>query len=116
MYILLCTQYCSRSATQLRHGLQHNLTQYFTTQSQCQYIYDTIITLHWLEERKGHGYFSKHQGHTKFEIKGNKGDVPISIKRIEAWEAEIILSIWTGLSGHNETELSYRMEEDAVLA
>ena len=49
-------------------------------------------------------------------MKGNEGDIPINVKPIEAWEAELILNILTRLSGQAEIELAYIMEEATILA
>ena len=48
-------------------------------------------------------------------IKGNKGDNRINIKRIESWEVEMMLGIRTGLSGQDEIELAYKMEDATIL-
>ena len=74
------------------------------------------IFSHGLEEGKGQGYLAsiKNMPGT-VAIKGNEGDSPINIKRIEAWEAEIMLGVRTGLSGQDEIELAYKMEDATIL-
>ena len=49
------------------------------------------------------------------DIQGKPGDSPTGIKRIEAWKKERILVIRCGLSGQDETQLKWIIEEANTL-
>jgi len=50
------------------------------------------------------------------QIESTEGEAPVTIKRIEAWDAERILGVRCSLEGGDDTELQYRIQQAVLLA
>ena len=50
------------------------------------------------------------------QIESTEGEAPVTIKRIEAWDAERILGVMCSLEGGDDTELQYRIQQAVLLA